>query len=263
MTQIEHSLSVHDKGNATKTRIDGHPLVAKLSLFTGLLPLGVYWVAFNAFGSSNVPWQIALALEFFCPTLIYVHYLMNRRARRLYWEGIAAITAFVPIWMAVCSYWLFYLGFAPLPFEARLIALSFCLGITAITILITWRNYARQTERLGLVLRMPVIEPDTIVYPDTLDNGVPMLERSWNWLSVPPVWLVSLIGSAGTAYAMLTGRVYETTGGPHILFIMLSIVSFPLSCLIVGRFFVRLAYFHIYLPLKLERETGKKVILGS
>lgn len=260
--QIDKSIVAREPNIATKTRIDGHPVVARLCVVMGLLPLGVYWVAFNAFGSSNLPWQIALGLEVFCPSFVYVHYLMNHRARRLFWEGIAASIGLLPFWMAIGSYWLFYLGFAPIPRSARLGALSTCLGITLIAIVVTWGNYRRATERLGVVQRMLVVEPDTIVYPDTLDAGISMFERSWDWLPVPPIWGISLIGSIGTAYAMLSGRVFETTGGPHILFIMLSIISLPLSCLFIGHFFVRLAYFHIYLPLKLERETGKKVTLG-
>ncbi|WP_407971118.1 hypothetical protein ACJ51O_02310 [Burkholderia pyrrocinia] len=246
-----------------RTRIDDHAKLAMICGVLGLVPLALYWIAFNAFQSSAMPWKIALAIEVLCPITVYVHYLLNRRARRLYWEGVAALFAMLPIWMIMGSHWLFYLGFAPMPGGVRAMALSLCISATVITIMVTWQNYRRATERLGLVQRMPVIEPDTIVYPDALDRGVSMFERSWSWLPVPPIWLVSLIGSAGAAYAMLTGRVFETTSGPHVLFIMLSVVGFPLSCLIIGHFFVRLAYFHIYLPLKLERETGKKVILGS
>lgn len=263
VTRIEVSPGVRDTRFIAKTRIDGHALLAVIDLIIGLPPLALYWIAFNAFGSSRIPWQIALTLEFLCPAFVYAHYLLNRRARRLYWEGMAAMAALMPMWMVIGSHWLFYLGFAPLPLGVRAIALSICLGMTVITIVTTWRHYHRQTERLGLVRWMVVVEPDTIVCPDTLGAGVPMCARSWSALPVPPVWLVSLLGSVGMAVAMLTGRVFDTTGGPHVLFIMLSVVGFPLSCLFIGHFFVRLAYFHIYLPLKLERETGKKVILGS
>jgi hypothetical protein len=245
-----------------KTRIDGHPMLANLGAFIGLIPLAAYWIAFHAFGSSTLPWKIALASEFICPAIVYVQYIMNRRARRLFCEGIAAFAGLVPAWMAIGSHWLFYLGFAPMPFAARFIALSICLATTLIVIIVTLRNYQRAATRLNLVQRMDFVEPDTIVYPDTLDAGIPMSERSLSRLPTPPLWLFSTVGSIGTAYAMVQGRVFETSGGPHILFIMLSVVTFPISCIYIGHFFVRLGYFHIYLPLKLERETGKRVILG-
>ena len=246
-----------------RTRIDDHAKLAMICGVLGLVPLALYWIAFKAFRSSNLPWKIALTVELICPTIVYAHYLLNRRAKRLYWEGIAALFGALPIWMVMGSHWLFYFGFAPMPANIRATALLFCIGITVALIVLTWKNYRRATEQLGLVGRMIVVEPDTIIFPDTLDRGVSMFRRSWRWLPAPPIWLISLIGSAGTAYAMLAGRLYEASGGPHILFMMLSVIGFPFSCLIVGHFFVRLAYFHIYLPLKLERETGKRVILGQ
>jgi hypothetical protein len=260
--QVE-TLRPPDNNLPTRTRIDDHALLAKLCAMIGIVPVALYRFAFNSFGSSKLPWQIALAFEVICPTVVYTHYLLNRRSRRLFWEGIAAFAAFIPTWMLLGSHWLFYFGFAPMPSTTRLIALLFGFGMTAITVVVTLGNYRRAADRLGLVQRMTVVEPEFIVYPDKLDAGISMFERSWDWLPIPPVWLISLIGSIGTAFAMLTGRVFEKTGGPHILFIMLSVVGFPFSCLIIGHFFVRLAYFHIYLPLKLERETGKKVILGT
>ncbi|WP_321814186.1 MULTISPECIES: hypothetical protein [unclassified Paraburkholderia] len=262
MKLVNETISSVQRNRATKTRIDAHPLAANLGAFIGLLPLVGYWISFKAFKSSTLPWKIALASEFICPTIIYVQYILNRRARRLFCEGIAAIAGLVPTWLAIGSYWLFYLGFAPMPFAPRVIALSICLAITLIVIIVVLQNYRRATTRLNLVQRMDIMEPDTIVYPDTLDAGIPMFERSLSRLPTPPLWLFSTVGSIGTAYAMVSGRVFETSGGPHILFIMLSVVSFPVSCAYIGHFFVRLGYFHIYLPLKLERDTGKKVILG-
>jgi len=228
----------------------------------GVLPLGVYWLAFSAFGASQIPWKIALGLEIFCPVFVYVQYLMNRRSRRLYWEGAAAFVSLLPFWMAVGSHWFFYLGFAPLPATVRSIALSFGIVMTIVTIWMTWRNYERATARLNLIHRMNAVGPNLLVYPDGLEAGVSMFERSWSWLPVPPASLVSAIGSVVVACALLSGRVFDQANGPHILFIMLSVIGFPISCLFIGHFLVRVAYFHIYLPIKIERETGKKVILG-
>jgi hypothetical protein len=245
-----------------RTRIDDHAKLAMICGVLGLVPLALYWIAFKAFRSSSLPWKIALAVELICPIVVYTHYLLNRRTKRLYWEGVAALFGALPIWMVMGSHWLFYFGFAPIPTRIRAATLLFCIGVTVISMVVTWKNYRRATEQLGLMRQMIVVEPDTIVFPDALDRGVSMFRRSWHWLPAPPIWLISLIGSVGTAFAMFAGRLYEISGGPHILFIMLSIIGFPFSCLIIGHFFVRLAYFHIYLPLKLERETGKRVILG-
>lgn len=248
--------------SSQKTRIDGHPLLAKQCAILGIVPAGAYWFAFTAFGSSSLPWQIACAIEILCPIFVYTHYLLNRRPRRLFWEGITVCVSCLPAWMLAGSYWFFYLSFAPVPPGIRLAALPICLAVTGWWIWLPWRNYQRATQRLGLVEQMQIIEPDLIVYPDALDRDVSMLEGSGLRMSVP-YWLVSTLGPIFIAYAMLSGRVFDTTRGPHGVFIIMSILSLPMSCWLVGHIFVRTAYFHIYLPLKLERETGKRVILGS
>ena len=233
-----------------------------LCALLGIVPVGVYWFAFTAFGSSRLPWQVALLVEVLSPLIVYTHYLLNHRAKRLFWEGVTACVALLPMWMLMGSTWLFYFGFAPMPSIIRTVALTFCLAVTACWIWLTWRNYTRATQKLDLVNQLYVVESDHIVYPaDASDLVVATLEGPGPCVVVP-YWLVATLGPVFTAYAMLSGSVFETSGGPHGVFIILSVLALPISCWMLGSMFVRTVYFHIYLPRKLERATGKRVLLG-
>ena len=244
-----------------KTVIDGHPLVAKLGAFIGIVTVGVYWFAFTAFGSSSLPWQIALVVEVLSPSIIYIHYLLNHRTRRLFWEGIAACIGLLPFWMLMGSTWIFYFGFAPMPSTIRMVALTFWLTVTAGWIWLTWRNYTRATRKQDLMNQLYLKEASRIVYPQASDFVVARIESPGPSIVVP-YWLVSTLGPVFIAYAMVSGRVFEKTGGPHGVFIILSVLGLPISCWMLSNLFLRTVYFHIYLPLKLESETGKKVILA-
>ncbi|WP_232465016.1 hypothetical protein [Burkholderia ubonensis] len=81
-------------GKIEKTRIDGQLLGAKMFTCIGIVPVVFYWFAFRAFGSSGFPWMCALAIEIFCPIFAYMHYFLNRRAKRLVWAGASVCIGF-------------------------------------------------------------------------------------------------------------------------------------------------------------------------
>ncbi|KVD31715.1 hypothetical protein WI84_24215 [Burkholderia ubonensis] len=256
------SVSIQDQsgvGKIEKTRIDGHLLGAKMFACIGIVPVVFYWFAFRAFGSSGFPWMCALAIEIFCPIFAYVHYFLNRRAKRLVWAGASVCIGFFPVWLLLGSYWLFYFCWAPMPSTIRAVALPVCFAAAIGWAWLTWHIYGRETRRLGLTERLFRVESDRIVYPVESDTVIGTVEGPGASITIP-YWLVSTVGPILIGYAMLSGRVFEKTGGPHGVFIILSAFSLPITCWLVSRIFVRFAYFQIYLPLKLERETGKKVI---
>ncbi len=246
-------------GKIEKTRVDNHLLGAKMFACIGIIPVVLYWFAFRAFGASSFPWLCALAIEIFCPVFACVHYFLNRRAKRLVWAGASVCIGFLPVWLLLGSYWLFYFCFAPMPATIRAVALPVCFVVAIGWTCLTWRVYDRETRRLGLTERLFRVEPNCIVYLDESDALIGTVEGPGASIAVP-YWLVSAVGPFLIGYAMLSGRVFEKTGGPHGVFIILSALSLPITCWLVGKIFVRFAYFHIYLPRKLERETGKQVI---
>ena len=77
-----------------RTRIDDHLQAAALTLPLGGLVTLVYFAGFSRFGASELPWKITASATFLAITVLVCHYFLNRRARRLIWEGVAAMFAF-------------------------------------------------------------------------------------------------------------------------------------------------------------------------
>ncbi|AIO33442.1 putative membrane protein [Burkholderia cenocepacia] len=245
-----------------KTRIDGHLLGAGIGIVIGAIPVVIYWFSFSAFGSSTLPWKISFAVEVLCPIFVCVSYFFNKKARRLVWAGVAVCVGFLPTWLLMGSYWVFYFGFAPISFEIRVVALIVCSTVVIGWTWLAWRTYARETRRLGLVGKIFEIKPGYIDYADESDAVIGAVEGPGSSIAIP-YWLVSAVAPLLVGYAMFSGRMFDKGSGPHGVFIIFSAFSLPITCWIISKIFVRFAYFHIYLPFRLERETGKKVLFGQ
>ena len=197
------------------------------------------------------------------PITVYAHYYLNRNTRRLIWEGVAVCIQFLPLWLSFGSQWIFYFGFAPIPNPIREIALTLGFGVTAFWTAITWRAFERETMRQGLIGRLYEEGETRINFSSESDNITAMLQGLPGSSIAIPASLVSALGPVVLAYTITSSHGSAASSGPHGLFIFLSILSVPATCWLLTKFFIRLAYFHIYLPLKLERATGKKVILDA
>lgn len=256
----EKLTSVQSK--AAKFRFDGYLNSAKIGLALGAVPVIGYWLAFTAFGSSKLPWQIALAIEVLCPITVYLHHYLNRSKRRLIWAGAAMCVGTLPLWSLFGSYWLLYFGFAPMQPWIRAISLSLSLAVTTIWAGLTWRVFKREINKQEFAAQVYQEEGTKIVYSLDSDTITATLKTPGASM-VLPAGLVSAFGPVILAYTIVSGHSANTTGGPHGIFIILSILSVPLTCWLLTSFFVRFAFFYIYFPLKLERATGKKVILDA
>jgi hypothetical protein len=252
-----------EDGRGVRTRIDDHLLVAGLGALVGLVPVGVYWITFNDSDFSGLPWKIALAILIASSTIGCVHYLLNRHARRLFWEGIVASIVVVSLlWLPFGSWCFFYFAFAPMPSWIRHVGLTFCITVTAWWIWLSWRNYWSATIQLDLVKRLYLERGDRIIYPGEASDAITSDLEGPGHSIVIPTWVVTTLGPLGGAYAIWSGHAGNASGGPHVLLIMFSVIALPATCWLSGKLLVRTIYFHVYLPFQLERKTGKKVILG-
>lgn len=247
----------------TRSRFDGYLNAAKVSLVMGIVPVTVYWYAFTAFGSSTLPWKIALAIEILCPIVVYVHHYLNHRQKRLIWEGFAVIVGLLPLWFLLGSYWLFYFGFAPIPPWIRAIGLTLGLTITTTWTWLTCQAYAREARKKRLIEHLYDDDGVQLVFSIQSDQATAQLEGLPGASFIVPAGLVSALAPVLLAYTIVSAHTTNTNGGPHGVFIILSALSVPITCWFLKHFFIRIAYFHIYLPIKLERSTGKPVIFDA
>lgn len=160
------------------------------------------------------------------------------------------------------SYWLFYFGFAPVPPAIRATSLTLSISIVFSWALLSWRAFARESKNPDVINKIYHQDGNRFVFSHESDLVTAMMKGPGSSKMIP-AGLLSALGPLILAYTIVSGHTSSTSGGPHGVFIILSILSVPMTCWLLTSFFVRLAYFYIYFPLKLERSTGKKVILEA
>ena len=107
----------------------------------------------------------------------------------------------------------------------------------------SWRNYQRTTESQNLARKLYTEEPNQIVYPGAeSEMTVACIASPWKGLPIP-YWVFSIGAPIVIAYAFVSPRVFEKSGGSHGVFIVLSILSLPMSNGILGQFLTRTIFF--------------------
>lgn len=254
------SKASNEEVSVDRTQIDDEPMAAALIFLLGLFPVGFYYAIFSQFGTTMLPWKICGAITTLSPALVLIHYFINRRQRRMWWAGCAALIGFLPIWLISASYWLFYFSFAPMLAWLRLIVLASGVGGTIYWLTLVWRDYTRITTRLQLEQQLFKEESSRVVY--SIATGMRILpflkQRSpFTKLHILCLTFVPIF----TGILLTSSSVFTSMKGPHAVLLVLSFFSFPLSQYLLAYLAMRGVFFEIYMPLKLERETGKKVIL--
>ncbi|KXV04320.1 hypothetical protein CR51_13835 [Caballeronia megalochromosomata] len=246
---------------SNRTRIDDHPMLAGLSLILGGAITFFYFAAFSEFNNTGLPWKLTGSLTLVSSALVLVQFATNRSERRLIWEGFAALCLLVGLWLFTGSCWLFYFSFAPIPAWLRWNVIVPGVVGTAHWLRMVWKDYKRDVQNLNLVERLYKFEDDRIVYPgQSSDLLVGELTRR-NPFTKLHLWAVPL-GPLFGAIALGFAGHFRTSGGPHLIFLIASFFTFPMSQFLLGYGGAKTLYFHIYLPLKMERLTGKRVILA-
>jgi hypothetical protein len=166
------------------------------------------------------------------------------------------------MWIPLGSWSFFYFLFAPMPSLERGAALTICFGGTAIWLSRVWSDYKKIDRDRDLKRTLFNYENKTIAYSSTKSDGVVLALPQRNSFTRAHRCIVSFFGLFFGGIVLITVKIIPQTSGPHALFLIISFLSFPLSQWVLGYLCIRTIYFHVYLPLQIERETGKKVILA-
>jgi hypothetical protein len=165
-------------------------------------------------------------------------------------------------WLFLGSYAFVYFGFAPIPVWERITGLLACFIGTIFWLVRVWNDYVLYDKEQDLRGTLYVEEVHRFIYSGVNSDGVVLSLPQRNLFTRAHVWLVSFFGPFLGGIFMIIVKAIPNSPGSHAFFLISSFLSFPLSQWILGYLGVRTFYFHIYLPLKIEGETGKKVVLA-
>jgi hypothetical protein len=164
--------------------------------------------------------------------------------------------------MPLGSWSFIYFSFAPLPYWEKTGGITACFCGTIIWLWRLWKDYVKFDDERQLKKILFSEESERFIFRSADAESIISCMPQRNPFSPVNFFifssLVPLLGIAGLSF----DRTAQYTSGPHMLFIFLSSISLPVSQWLLGYMGLRAIYFHVYLPLKIERETGKKVILA-
>jgi hypothetical protein len=241
--------------------IDFHGKLAVLELVASSLLAGGYFV-FSQFGViATSLWKLVLVIQLFVSTVLIFHYVMNRRPRRLWVEGIVSMLMLLPFLM-IAFFWLFYLLSIPIPVVLKISVIAACFALIARHAFLVLSDF-RRAAKIGSVVQ-------TIYH----DNGKNLILRhscggyidgltARNPLKPGVVSVVAYLMPFAAALGGSVNHVFGESIGPHVLGVVFSLLTFPMTLSLIGNFYVRQLFFRVYLPLKLERRTGKRVTLAQ
>jgi hypothetical protein len=257
---VKNIKSIFPVENINRTRIDSHPKIAALMILISCIPTFLYYALFSDLTGSQIPWKISAFIQIIVPLTTISHYIFNKKSRRLLYEGQAALVIMIGLWMVVGSWPFMYFGFAPMSRWASLTGLSIIFFSTVFWVKSVFEDYSKYDAEYNLRKKLFIEKDGNFIYGGVAADRIilflpqrnPLFEMSFIWFSA--------IGIAAIYFFLSKSSLeFERANGMFVLF---SLLSFPLSQWMLGYIGVRIAYFHIYLPLKIESETGKKVILG-
>ncbi|PXX27590.1 MULTISPECIES: hypothetical protein [Burkholderia] len=241
--------------------IDLHGKLAAIELVFGLLVAGMYYVFSQLGVMADFLWKLMLVVQVFVSAVLLFHYVINRRSRRLWVEGVVSMLALVP-WLMIALIWLFYMLYIPVPVVLKASVVVICFGIIgrhAFMVLSDFRRAAKKEAVLSTIYRDDgnnfIFRSSRVGYIDQLTSRNPL---KGSVLSV-----VGYLAPFAAAFGLSANHIFNDNVGPQVICIVLSLVAFPMSVSIIGNFYVKSLFFRVYLPLKLEKKTGKKVILGA
>lgn len=246
----------------------GHPGdhlkdVVRFASFGGLfLSLGgtlFVWAGIDAFNGPSIVWEASLALNFLIFTLTWLTYIPFRKTDLLLGNGLLAILGlFNMFWMFGFAGFYFYFLFAPIsawPRAAALIGATTILLHRAHTIFSDIR-YAFQKNK-DLLGRMYCDEGTSLTFRR---EAVGLLEKARR--ERPSFRSIHLYAALFLApFVLILNRALTPIfGDGHGVFMALAFLTLPFLQWGV-EIFVQIFVTMIYYPIKLQKETGKPVLL--
>ncbi|MBK1823918.1 hypothetical protein [Burkholderia orbicola] len=240
--------------------IDFHGKLAVIELAIGLLVAGIYYVFSQMGVMSGSLWKSVVIVQLCVSAVLFIHYIANRRSRRLWVEGVVSLFAMVP-WLMISLVWLFYVSYV-MPVMLRSLVIVACFLIIGWHSLKVWLDFSRAVKSESIVGTIYYESGEGFVFRNSLGGYIDKL-TSRNPLKGSLLAMIGYASPFAAAFGLSANHIFGESVGPHVLCVILSILGFPMSIWILGNAYVRSIFFRVYLPLKLEKKTGRKVVISS
>ncbi|MCG2586106.1 hypothetical protein [Massilia sp. TS11] len=230
-------------------------------LFLSLSGTFFMWAGTDSFKCSTAVWKTSLAINFAMFILAWLVYLPFRKTDKLLCNGLLAILAILCIfWVFGAAMFYFYFLFAPMKVYIRAPVL---IGVTASLLHRAYLtigdiNDAFQKNH-GLFDRMYRDEGANISFTRDAVGLLEKARRDRNPFRTVHMYAALFIAP----FVLVLNRLFTPIlGDGHGVFLVTSFLAVPILQWGVGPL-VQTAVTMIYYPIKLERETGKQVLLKN
>ncbi len=228
-------------------------------LFFSLFGTAIAWAGTDSFHCSGVIWKASLALGLFFSVFAWVVYLPFRNTDQLLGNGLLSIFVFL------CLFWLFgfagfyfYFLFAPINSSIRAIAL---FGVTTTLLYRAYQTSKDIKEAFQkhkqLLDQMYCDEGTCFTFSR---QSIRLLEKSRKNRN-PFGSIHTYVAIITTPFVLVLNRIFSPViGDGHGVFLILAFFSTPILLWGVETFMQTIATM-IYYPIKLQRTTGKPVLM--
>ncbi|WP_155640099.1 hypothetical protein [Burkholderia territorii] len=241
--------------------IDFHGKLAAIELAIGLLVAGIYYVFSQLGVMAASVWKLIVIVQLFVSTILFIHYIANRRSRRLWIEGIVSLFALAP-WLMISLAWLFYILYIPMSVALKSLVIAICFAVIGWHSFKVWWDFDSAAKKESVVNTIYYESGGNLVFRNSLGGYIDQL-TSRNPLKGSLLAMIGYSLPFAAAFGLSANHIFGENVGPHVLCVVLSVLGFPMTVWIFGNAFVRSIFFRVYLPLKLEKKTGRKVVVCS
>jgi hypothetical protein len=240
---------------------NGVKVTSFCGLFLSLTGTAFIWAGVDTFNCSAIVWEASLALNVFVSALAWLIYLPFRNTDRLLGNGLLAIIVlFSFFWLFGFAGFYFYFLFAPISLYTRVIAL---VGFTA---MLLYRGHVISNdikdafqENKKLFARMYCDEGSSITFTRAAVGYLEKSRRDRNPFKSIHAYAAMIVAP----FVLVLNRMLSPVfGDGHGVFIIVAFFSAPILLWGVG-VVVQTIVTMIYYPIKLQRETGKPVLMKN
>ncbi len=210
--------------------------------------------------SNPLGWQIGLFISALCLGLPWIFYFAQNHDDQLVTAGLISLTMMLGIfWIFGYVGYFFYFCFAPIEVEYRIAAL-----LPACTLLTHWAISSAKDVHEEIIAhdwmpRLYIEGPHHHIYTMETAQAFSSQSKIRSPIRSHHIWLALLI--APSAFA-LNRILTPYTGSGHGVFMVLSLFGLPMSLWLIG-IGSRTYLLMIHYPLKLQRQTGKPVLMHN